>query len=34
VKLLGKGELTSKLDITVYAATASARRRWRRPAAR
>jgi large subunit ribosomal protein L15 len=25
VKLLGKGELTSKLDITVYAATASAR---------
>jgi large subunit ribosomal protein L15 len=25
VKLLGKGELTSKLDITVYSATASAR---------
>jgi len=25
VKLLGKGELTSKLDITVYAASASAR---------
>ena len=25
VKLLGKGELTSKLDITVYAATATAR---------
>jgi large subunit ribosomal protein L15 len=25
VKLLGKGELKSKLDITVYSATASAR---------
>ena len=25
VKLLGKGELTSKLDLTVYSATASAR---------
>ena len=25
MKLLGKGELTTKLDLTVYSATASAR---------
>ena len=33
VHLLGKGELKAKLDLTVYSATASAARRWRRPAA-